>query len=257
MRFLPVLLFVALLLVGSNGVSGATEKQVVAGAGPSTVIVQMFFGQFDKQTIAKDYDFFVPERSAKHAGGIQCSDKYLFGRTGRPLNSAEKGLNKEELFLAKVPIAFAVGADVGISALSLEQLKAIYLGQIGNWQELGGRNAEIFLVGREPTEALFSILKNAYPFFEKAKFFKVLKKDHQVVNFLKSPQGKHAIGFGAKPNFSSLKTLDIDQFSTGVNVGLVYDRAVKDRPVVVAAKEFARSSEWQSRVSLVGLLPAD
>ena len=257
MKALSLLLCVALALIFSAASSEASNKQMVAGAGPSTVIVQLFFNQFATTAAALDYEFLVPERSAKHAGGIKCSDKNLFGRTGRPLTSAEKGLKKEELFLAKVPITFAVGADVGISALSIEQLQAIYLGQVTNWQEVGGRNAEIELVGREQTEALFSILKKDYPFFASAQFVKVLKKDHQVVNFLNSPQGKHAIGFGAKPNFSSLKTLEIDQFSTGVNVGLVYDQAIKDSPVVIAAKEYAQSTEWQSQVRLVGLQPAN
>jgi len=257
MRAHYVALFVVLTLFAAGGTSVAVEQQTVAGAGPSTFIVQLFFEQFGNQAAARDYEFLVPERSAKHAGGIQCSNKNLFGRTGRPLSAAEKAANKEELFLAKVPIAFAVGSDVSVSKLSLDQLRGIFLGQISNWKEVGGGDAEIVLVGREPTEAFFTILKETYPFFANAQFVKVLNKDHQLVNFLESAQGKHAISFGARPNFTSLKILQIEQLSAGVNVGLVYDRSVAEHPVVVAAKQYAQSSDWRESVSQVGLLPTD
>ena len=92
-----------------------------------------------------------------------------------------------------MPIAFAVGGEVGLSQLSLQQLKDLYLGKINNWRELGGPDAKVVLVGREATEALFSTLKETYPFFQEVRFAKSFRKDHQVVNFLKSPQGGLAV----------------------------------------------------------------
>ena len=82
----------------------------------------MFFSKFCLQPCAHDYEFMVIPMSTKHAGGIKNSDSYLFGRTGRPLNGAEVSLNKSELFLAKVPIAFATGEASSISKLSFEEL---------------------------------------------------------------------------------------------------------------------------------------
>jgi PBP superfamily domain len=151
----------------------------------------------------------------------------------------------------------AVGSNVGISSLSKKQLRAIYTEKIKNWKELGGHDAKISIIGREPTEALFTVLKQTFPSFAHTSFAKVLKKDHQVVNYLKSPQGKSSIGFGAAPNFTALKTLDIADFSAGVSVGLVYDQKVKLHPVVVAAKKYAQSPDWKNRVTQTGLLPAN
>jgi hypothetical protein len=107
MRTLALLWVAALTLLCSTVTAATPVKQVVAGAGPSTVVVNMFFEQFSKQFAELGYEFIVPKRSAKHAGGIKCSNNNLFGRTGRPLKEAERALNKEELFLAKVPIVFA------------------------------------------------------------------------------------------------------------------------------------------------------
>lgn len=249
--------FMAVSICGFPFAAPAMEKQLVAGAGPSTKVVQLFFDHFSKHPAAMNYEFLVPYRSAKHAGGIRSSDTFLFGRTGRPLSLTEKQMDKDEIFLAKVPVTFAVGTEVGLSGLSLKQLEDIYLGKITNWKTLGGLDAEIVLVGREQTEALYTSLKKAYPFFKNASFGTILKKDHQVVNFLKSPQGKTAMGFGAKPNFSELNTLQISGFSAGVNVGLVYDLKFRNHALVHAASEYAKSSEWRRRVAQLDLLPAD
>ncbi|MBN1236509.1 MAG: phosphate ABC transporter substrate-binding protein [Methanotrichaceae archaeon] len=39
--------------------------------------------------------------------------------------------------------------DAGIKGLSMEQVKEIYAGEIKNWKELGGPDAEIYAIGRE------------------------------------------------------------------------------------------------------------
>lgn len=251
------LILVFLQMVCCKSPALAVEKQLIAGAGPSTKIVQVFFEKFAENPAASGYKFLVPERSAKHAGGIKSSNDFLFGRTGRPLNSSEKKLNKDEIFLAKVPVAFSLGSEVGLTELTFQQLEDLYSGRITNWLALGGPDAEVVLVGREQTEALFTTLKEAYPFFDNVHFSKTFKKDHQVVNFLKSPQGRYAIGFGAKPNFSELNILKINGMSAGVNVGLVYDLKSQNHSLVAAAKKYAASDEWRNEVIKAGLLPVE
>lgn len=249
--------FCAILLINA-GPGWALEQQVVAGAGPSTKIVQLFFEGFKTDPAAQNYKFVIPPKSAKHAGGIKCSDKYVFGRTGRPLNSKEKGLNKHELFLAQIPITIVTGSDVGLKSLSLQQIEDIMAGRIANWKEVGGPDAEIVIAGREQTEALFTILKAKYPFFKSAKFSKVFKKDHQIVNFLKSAHGRYAISFGAKPNFEGIEKitmLSIDGFVAGVSVGLVYDESQKEHQLVKAASEYAASETWTGSIKAAGYLP--
>lgn len=234
----------------------AVEQQVIAGAGPSTKIVELFVEQLAKNPQCSGYQFQVPKRSAKHAGGLKCSDKYLFGRTGRPLNSKEVMLNKGEIYLARVPIAFVVGAKVGIKELSLLDIQKIFLAEITNWKDLGGPDAKIALVGRESTEALFSVLKKDHPFFQSATFDKVFIKDHQVVNFMNSSDGQYAIAFGAKPNFTKLSVVTIEGFGSGVSLGLVYDKKNESNSAVKAATIYAKSDEWKKIVISADLLPA-
>lgn len=235
----------------------ANEIQVIAGAGPSTSVVQLFFEKFKDQPISKGYTFKIPPKSTKHAGGIKGSDKYIFGRTGRPLNDNEKKQGKEEIYLGRVPVAFAVGSDVMVSTLTLSQLEMIFTGKVTTWKKLGGTNNAIATIGREPNEALFSVVKIKYPFFNQSKFKFVVKKDNHVVDLLKKPQGKFAIGFGSKPNFekASIKTIAVEDFSAGVSLGLVYDKKNKKHALVDAVKSYAKSNKWADEVKSIGMMP--
>lgn len=244
------------VLIGLSLIAAhALEKQVVAGAGPSTKIVQLFIKDFSGLPASKGVAFEVPVKSAKHAGGIKCSDYNTFGRTGRPLNAEEKQKNKGEIFLAKVPIAFVVGDETGISSLTLEQLEKIFTRQVTNWKEVGGADKDILLAGRERTEALFLELKKDYDFFKNIEFDVVMNKDNHVVSFLKSPKGGNAIAFGAKPNFLTLNMVEVPDFTAGVRLGLVYDLSNSENPLVTSASSFAKSPAWQERVKQAGLIP--
>ncbi len=235
----------------------AHHDQLVAGAGPSTKVAELFFQHFSKNPVCKEYTFEVMPTSVKHKGGIMSSDKFLFGRTGRPLNAKEKALGKEEIFLGKVPVTFAVGLKSEADNIDLQQLKAIFTGKITNWKEIGGADVPIQLVGRENTEALFLELKKHFPYFKQVKFHKIFKKDHEVVKYLSSAAGSNAIAFGAKPNFSEYFQLPVEGFKLGVPLGLVYDLKNTDDPVIKAAIKYANSQEWKSKLGSLDMLPVD
>jgi hypothetical protein len=248
---------VVILLLVSPAMS--VEEQVIAGAGPSTKIVELFVKEFSKQQIAMNYSFKIPPKSTKHAGGIKNTEFYLFGRTGRPLNDKEKALDIEEISLARLPISFVIGKNAGISKLTIRQVEDIFTGRLSNWKEVGGTNEKIYTIGREPTEALFSILKKNNPAFERAKFDRILKRDHFVVKFFLLPKGDYAIAFGAKPNFDAkgIKLLEVEGFSLGVSVGLVYASKNENHELISAVRKFARSGDWAKAVGRLGLLPPE
>jgi len=248
-------LIATLLLTTSP--SRAAHDQIVAGAGSSTKVAEFFFAEFCKDPACADYSFAIMPTSIKHKGGILSSSQYLFGRTGRPLTADEKTLGKKEILLGRVPIAFAVGLETGVKQISLKQAGQVFNRETTNWKQLGGKDATIVLVGREETEALYSVLRKEYPRFRKLTFDKVFEKDHQVVKFLKSPAGAHAIGFGAKPNFNPYNLLTVKGFSTGVALGLVYDLENRNHPIIKAAGKYAASSAWKKQLKTLDMLPVD
>lgn len=243
----------SLLLIA--GAAQAAEKQPVMGAGPSTEVSQLFFQHFAKLPAAQGYEFEVEERSIKHAGGIEASGKHLFGRTGRPLNAEEKAKNKQEIFLALVPVDFVAGEKTGVRGITDKQLLDVFARRVINWKELGGADQKIVIVGREPTEAGWTVLKEEYPEMAQASFDQVLQRDHQVVNFMDSPGGAYALAFGFRGNFDQKKVLEVKGHKAGSNCGLVYDARNADHPIVKAAIEYARSDVWRKLAEKNGFLP--
>jgi hypothetical protein len=230
---------------------------MVMGAGPSTAVATLFFKHFSETEAAKEYTFEVEQRSIKHAGGITASDKYLFGRTGRPLSEKEKELNKRELILARIPLTMVIGKKTGITTITLEQLEQIFSRRVTNWNQLGGADHKIILVGREESEAAFNVLKKTYPFFLHANFDEILTRDHQIANFIKSNDGDYALSFGANSNFDEQYHLTVNGFKAGINLGLVYDAANSSHPLVESARAFSKSKTWTNILTGNGFLPAD
>ena len=71
------------------------------------------------------------------------------GLSSRALKDEEKAAGLTETILAYDGIAIIVNPANPVSDLSLEQISAIYTGQITNWNQVGGNDAAIVLIGRE------------------------------------------------------------------------------------------------------------
>lgn len=245
---------VALVLVLSTAPLRAEPEQRVLGAGPSTKVTTIFFEAFERRPEAQGHKFEVEQRSTKHAGGIRASGTYLFGRTGRPLSTEEKSKGKFDIFLAGTPVGFVVGEGVGVNELSFNQAQDIFLRKIKNWKSVGGPDASIMVLGREKTEAALSVLRLDYPFLDNGNFDKIFKRDHAVVNFLNVDIGRHAIGFGAFPNFEPHQIVRIAGHNPIVRLGLVVDQKNASHEIIKAAQAFAKSEEWSTLVLESGVL---
>lgn len=71
------------------------------------------------------------------------------GLSSRRLKESELALGLEEMVLAIDGIAVVVNPGNPVADLSMEQIAAIYTGQITNWSEAGGTDGEIVVIGRE------------------------------------------------------------------------------------------------------------
>lgn len=233
----------------------AKEHLIIEGAGPSAVVTELFFDELSKTADAKAYTFEIPQHSIKHKGGIRFSDTHLFGRTGRRMNDADRGKNKHEILIARVPITFVIGDGVQIDSITIGTLADIYNRRITNWKQLGGPDKTIKLVGREETESAYSTLKHDFDFFNHIKFDKILQSDDEVIDYIASQQGKYAISFGARSNFNYQYLLDVYGFSSGVSVGLVYDEKNASHPLIEHVKRFASTPEWRNTLQFSGYLP--
>ena len=71
------------------------------------------------------------------------------GLSSRNLKEEEAAKGLKATVLALDGIAVIVNPENPVSELSLEQIAKIYTGEITNWSELGGNDAEIVVIGRE------------------------------------------------------------------------------------------------------------
>ena len=71
------------------------------------------------------------------------------GLSSRALKDEEKASGLTETILAYDGIAVIVNPENPVEDLTLEDIAKIYTGEITNWSEVGGNDAEIVLIGRE------------------------------------------------------------------------------------------------------------
>ena len=71
------------------------------------------------------------------------------GLSSRYLKDSEKAEGLKETVLAIDGIAVIVHSDNTVADLTLEQISAIFKGEITNWKDVGGNDGEIVLIGRE------------------------------------------------------------------------------------------------------------
>ncbi|MEM1239115.1 MAG: PstS family phosphate ABC transporter substrate-binding protein [Cyanobacteria bacterium P01_H01_bin.26] len=82
-----------------------------------------------------------------------------FSESSRPLKPGEHDTAERSNFsLEQIPvaidgIALAVNPELDIAGLDVEQIKAIYTGEITNWSDLGGPDLPIQAYSRSPEEA--------------------------------------------------------------------------------------------------------
>lgn len=116
----------------------------------------------------------------------------------------------------------------------------------------------IILLGREKTEAAYTALCKDYPFMRNAPFVRRYKKEHQIIRAITKTPG--SIGFSSESLLRAEKgcvVLNIKNFSSGQNVGLVYDVEKEKRPVVDKVKTFVNSEKWLNVLKSNNYLPPD
>lgn len=71
------------------------------------------------------------------------------GLSSRDLKDEEKAKGLEETVIAYDGIAMIVNPENTVEDLTIPEIAKIYTGEITNWKDVGGEDAEIVLIGRE------------------------------------------------------------------------------------------------------------
>ena len=124
-------------LSGSVATDGSTSMEKVIGA----------LGEaYEQKTgVTVTYNPTGSGSGIKAVGEGRCD----IGLSSRALKDEEKASGLTQTILAYDGIAIIVNPANPINDLSLAQIAKVYTGEITNWKELGGDDAEIVLIGRE------------------------------------------------------------------------------------------------------------
>ena len=163
------------------------------------------------------------------------------GLSSRALKDSEKESGLTETVLAYDGIAIIVHPDNPVNDLSLEDIAKIYTGEITNWKELGGNDAEIVIIGREAGSGTRDGFESITGTKDACKYRQELTSTGDVITTVS--QNPDAIGYASLASIkSSVKALTVD--------GIVpCEETIKDgtykvqRPFVLVTKTDAALSE--------------
>lgn len=117
------------------------------------------------------------------------------GLSSRGLTEEEKSSGLAETVLAYDGIAIIVHPDNPVGDLAPEQIADIYRGAIDNWSEVGGRDAEIVLIGREAGSGTRDGFESIIGVEDACKYRQELTSAGDVITAVSSNPG--AIGYAS------------------------------------------------------------
>jgi phosphate transport system substrate-binding protein len=147
--------------------------------------------------------------------------------SSRPIKDAENEQIRtqakapaEQIAVAKDGVTFYVNEKNPLNALTVEQLKGIYLGDITNWKDVGGPNAPIVLYSRENSSGTY-----------------VFVKEHLLKGEDYAPEAQTLPGTAAVVNA-------ITKEKNGIGYGgAAYAKGIKELKIKVGTEEVAASAE--------------
>ena len=147
MKKIISLLSVAILLVCIFTGCGSNKESVATDGSTSMNKVISALGE----AFQGDTGITVTYNATGSGAGIQAvqEGRCDIGLSSRDLKDEEKANGLEGTILAYDGIAIIVNPKNPVSDLNLETIAKIYTGEITNWKEVGGDDAEIVLIGRE------------------------------------------------------------------------------------------------------------
>ena len=188
------------------------------------------------------------------------------GLSSRALKDDEKASGLKETTLALDGIAIIVNPQNPVKDLSLEQIAKIYTGEITNWKDVGGEDAEIVLIGREAGSGTRDGFESITDTKDACQYRQELTSTGDVITTVS--QNPNAIGY------ASLAAIKDSVKALTVNGVAPTEATVKDgtylvqRPFVLVTKEgaalsetaqkffdFATSADAASIISAAGAVP--
>ena len=190
------------------------------------------------------------------------------GLSSRALKDSEVASGLVGTVLAYDGIAVIVNPANTVEDLDIETIAKIYTGEITNWSEVGGADAEIVLVGREAGSGTRNGFEELTETVDKCKYRQELTSTGDVITAV--AQNPDAIGYASpasvKDSVKALKVAGVTPSEETVKDGtyliqrpfvLVTKEGVALSPVAQAFFDYATKGQANDIITASGVVPAN
>ena len=190
------------------------------------------------------------------------------GLSSRYLKDSEKADGLKETILAIDGIAIIVHTDNTVADLTVEQISAIFKGEITNWNEVGGKDGEIVCIGREESSGTRDGFESITDTEDACKYRQELTSNGAVLTAV--AENPNAIGYislssvkdtvkaisvsGIAPNEATIKD---GSYAVQRPFVLVTREGVALRETAQAFFDFATSSAANEIITAAGVVPVN
>ena len=216
---------------GTLSLAGSTSMEKLCEA-----MMEGFMEKYPDVTVTTEYTGSGAGLESLTAGSVD------IGNASRKVKDEEKQKGAVENIVALDGIAVITDSENPVAALTSEQLADIYTGKITNWNELGGKDEAIVLIGRESGSGTRDAFEELLDIADKCTYAQELDSTGAVLARVSSTSG--AIGY------VSLDVVDDSVTSIALNgseaseENIISGSYALQRPFVMATKgEISKQNE--------------
>ena len=243
-------------LSGTVSTDGSTSMEKVIGG-----LGEMFMERNSGITFT-----YNPTGSGSGIKAVQ-EGRCDIGLASRSLKAAEAESGLIETVLAYDGIAVIVNLENPVSDLDVETIAKIYTGEITNWSEVGGNDAEIVLIGREAGSGTRDGFESITGTEDACQYRQELTSTGDVITAVSQNPG--AIGYASVASVKdTVKALTVGGVAPS-NETILDGTYVIQRPFVLVTKadaelsaaaqaffEYALSEDAHELIIAAGVVPA-
>ena len=234
------LIAAAMLLVLALVGCGSSEKKAVSTDGSTSM--SKVIGALS-ETFESDTGITVTYNATGSGSGIQAVEEGRcdIGLSSRSLKDEEKAKGLQETVLAYDGIAMIVNPANPDKELDVDTIAKLYTGEITNWKDVGGNDAQIVLIGREAGSGTRDGFESITDTKDKCQYRQELTSTGDVITTVGS--NPDAIGY------ASLASVKDTVKALSVNGVVPSEATVKDgsyvvqRPFVLVTKDGTKLSD--------------
>ena len=197
----------------SNDTNNDNAPAAVTGtvATDGSTSMEKVIGALSESFMANNADTTVTYNPTGSGAGITAVQEGTcdIGLSSRALKDEEKAAGLKETVLAYDGIAIIVHPDNPVSDLTIQQIAQLYTGEITNWKDVGGNDAEVVLIGREAASGTRDGFESITGTKEKCQYRQELTSTGDVITAVS--QNPNAIGYASLASIKdSVKALNVD-----------------------------------------------